>query len=167
MNDNTSQPGTSGPEQWEAFQKVWADTFNRMLQVGMTFTPESTPPEFIKQMRSSIFQAMAQSWEEFLRSPQFLDGMKQWMDSAIAFRKLHTETMTRIHEETRTPSSDDIDAVLVAMRRLEQRIVDRIEELVERLDKVSPRGNGKAAASSKPVAGGKSGETAAKAKGEK
>src|SRR6185369_3531466 len=70
MNDNTSQPGTSGPEQWEAFQKVWADTFNRMLQVGMTFTPESTPPEFIKQMRSSIFQAMAQSWEEFLRSPQ-------------------------------------------------------------------------------------------------
>ena len=57
MNDNSSQPG-NGPEQWEAFQKVWADTFNKMLKVGMTFSPESTPPEFMKQMRSSIFQAI-------------------------------------------------------------------------------------------------------------
>jgi hypothetical protein len=165
MSENASQ--STGPEQWEAFQKVWADTFNKMLQVGMTFSPESTPPEYLKQMRASIFQAMAQSWEEFLRSPQFLDGMKQWMESAIAFRKLNTDTMTRLHEEMRTPSSDDIDAVLVAMRHMEQRMLDRIEELAARLDKASPGGNGKPAAPRGAAAGRKQKKATAKSGGKK
>jgi hypothetical protein len=132
MNDDSSQ-SSQGPEQWAAFQKIWADTFNKMLQLGVTFSPESAPPEFVRQMRSSIFQAMAQSWDEFLRSPQFLDGMKQWMESAIAFRQMSNDVLSRAHESAQTPGRNDVDAILQAIRHLEQRLGDKIEEIESRL----------------------------------
>ena len=77
MNDETNKTDKTA-EQWAAFQKIWTDTFTRMMQLGFTFSPESAPPEFLRQIRSGIFQALTQSWDEFLRSPQFLEGMKQW-----------------------------------------------------------------------------------------
>jgi len=127
MSENPNK--TAGNEQWTAYQKIWTDTFNRMLQLGVTFTPESTPPEFLRQLRTSIFQAIAQSWDEFLRSPQFLDGMKQWMENAIAFRKLTNECLARAHDEAHTASAEDIGAVLVAMRHMEKRVLDRVDKL--------------------------------------
>lgn len=132
MNEDTSQFG-QGAEQWSAFQKIWSETFSRMLQLGVTFTPESAPPEFMRQMRSSVFQAMAQSWDEFLRTPQFLDGMKQWMESAIAFRQMSNDVLSRAHESMQTPGRNDVDAILQAIRHMEQRLNDRIEEVEAKL----------------------------------
>jgi hypothetical protein len=65
--------------------------------------------EFIRQMRSGIFQALGQSWEHFLRSPQFMEGMKQWMDNAMAFRKMSSDFFTKVRHETQTTSREDID----------------------------------------------------------
>ena len=45
-------------EQWAAFQQIWGETFSKMMQLGFTFSPESAPPEFMRQMRSGIFQAL-------------------------------------------------------------------------------------------------------------
>jgi hypothetical protein len=144
MNEDSSQ-STGGPEQWAAFQQIWSDTFNKMLQLGVTFSPESAPPEFVRQMRSSIFQAMAQSWDEFLRSPQFLDGMKQWMESAIAFRQMSNDVLTRAKESMQTVGRTDVDAILQAIRHMEQRLNDRIEEVESKLPQAAsakPRTNG-------------------------
>lgn len=149
MIDQTSQ-STSGPEQWGAFQKIWTDSFQKMLQLGMTFTPESTPPEFMRQMRASIFQAMAQSWDEFLRSPQFLDGMKQWMESAIAFRKLTNDQLTRMQHDMQSPARSDIDAVLVALRHLEQRIGSRLDAIEAQLEKAAKPSGGHGSTASPP-----------------
>ena len=87
MNDATDTSDKTA-EQWTAFQKIWMDSISKMTQLGFTFSPEAAPPDVLKQIRNGIFQALTQSWEQFLRSPQFLDGMKQWMESAISFRKM-------------------------------------------------------------------------------
>jgi hypothetical protein len=123
--------GSDGPEhlanQWAAFQKIWTESFTKMLQVGATFSPEGAPPEFARQLRSSILQAMARSWDEFLRSPQFLEGMKQWMDNAITFRKLSNDLLTRTRHEEQALAREDLDTVMLTVRHMETRILDRLE----------------------------------------
>src|SRR5262245_3038934 len=79
MEDNFAKT----TEQAAAFQKIWMESMSKLMQTAFTMTPNSPPPEVLRQIRGGIFQALAQSWEEFMRSPQFLEGMKQWMDSAI------------------------------------------------------------------------------------
>ena len=140
MNDKTNETKAGDPaEQWSAFQKIWTDTFTRMMQAGMTFSPESTPPEFMRQFRSGIFQALAQSWEEFLRSPQFLEGMKQWMDNAIAFRKMSNDFLTKVRHDGQATAREDIDALLLAVRHLETRVLDRVDDLAHKVDTLNKR----------------------------
>jgi len=83
-------------DQIAAFQKIWTESMSKMMQTAFTVGPNSPPPEILRQMRSGIFQALGQSWEEFMRSPEFLDGMKQWMENAIAFRKMSNDFMANM-----------------------------------------------------------------------
>lgn len=126
-------------QQLSAFQKIWMDTFTRLMQTAFASPPDAAPPELLRQMRSGIFQALAQSWDEYLRSPQFAEGMKQWMDSAIYYRKMTNDLLTRAHHETQDVARQDIDSVLLAVRHLEKRLLDRMEELSARIDEVKAK----------------------------
>lgn len=142
MNDNAKaggDNGAAGDAPWAAFQKVWSDTFQKMMQAGFTFSPESLPPEVARQIRSTLFQALAQSWDQFLRSPQFLEGTKQWMDSAIAFRKLTNEFLSRARHEAQATSRDDIDSIVLAVRQMETRVLERVQELAAQVEELQRR----------------------------
>ena len=142
MNEDSDDPNKTA-EQWADFQKIWTDTFSKMMQLGFTFSPEAAPPEFLGQIRSGIFQALSQSWDQFLRSPQFLEGMKQWMDNAVTFRKMSNDFFTKVRHETQGTARGDTDSVLLALQQLETRILDRVEELaaeVEQLKKPARSG---------------------------
>ena len=121
-------------EQLAAFQKIWMESLSKMMQAGFSFGPNAPPPELLKQMRSGIFEALAKTWEDYMRSPQFLEGMKQWMDGAIAFRKMTNDFMAKVRNEMQSPSRDDIDHVMIAVRHMEKRLLDRIEELAVRVN---------------------------------
>jgi hypothetical protein len=148
-------------EQFAAFQKIWTDSFSRMAQAACTFTPESAPPDVLKQIRQSIFQALSHSWDEFLRSPQFLEGMKQWMDQAVTFRKMSNDFLNKARHDTQQTSREDVDAIMLTVRHLETRILDRVEQLAKevsalnaRLDSVSgksPKATGAAPKRTKPA----------------
>ena len=127
------------------FFKHWQESFNRILQAAGTFTPDTLPPEMLRQIRSNMFQAMAKSWEEFLRSPQFLEGMKQMMDNAIAFRRLSSDFLTKARQEMQGTSRQDVDDMLLAMREMEARLTRRVDELAAQMDAKTPPQQGKAA----------------------
>lgn len=126
-------------EQAAAFQKIWMETFTKMAQAGFSFSPESTPPEFLRQMRSGIFQALAKSWEEFMRSPQFLDSMKTMMENAIAFRKMSNDLLTGAHHAVQGTARKDIDDLMQAIHHLETRVVNHVEDLSTRLDAIEAK----------------------------
>lgn len=136
--------------QFASYQKIWMETLSGMMQTAFTSAPDSAPPEILRQMRSGIFQALAQSWEEYLRSPQFGEGMKQWMDSAIFYRKMTNDLFTRARHETQDVARQDIDSVLMAVRHSEKRLLDRIEELSARLEALH-KSNGSVKADPSPA----------------
>ncbi len=129
QSTNGRDPCARTAEEAAAFQKIWLETMSRVGQAAFTITPNSPPPEILRQLRSGIFQALAASWDEFMRSPQFLEGTRQWMENAIAFRKLSNDFMTRVRAQMQSPSRGDIDSVMLAVRHMEKRLLDRIDQL--------------------------------------
>ncbi len=125
MSDNAKTTA----DQTAAFQKIWMESISKMLQTLFTFGPDSAPPEVVREIRSGIFQALGKSWEEFMRSPQFLDAMKQWMDNAVTFRKMYNDFMANVRDEMQATSRSDIDTIMLAVRHMERRILDRVEEV--------------------------------------
>ena len=124
-------------QQAAAFQKLWVDSATKIVQAAFTISPGSPPPEVVRQIRSGIFQALASSWEEFMRSPQFLESMKQWMENAITFRKMTTDFMARVRNEMQAPSREDVDTIMLNIRHLERRLLDRLDELETQVNALS------------------------------
>ena len=149
MSDNFEKT----TEQAAAFQKIWMESMSKIMQTAFTFGNNSPPPDVLKQIRSGIFQALAQSWEEFMRSPEFLESMKQWMDSAINFRKMTNDFMAKVRNEIQAPSRDDIDTVMLTVRHMEKRLLDRVEDLAEKIAQIDSRLNGHAGSALSKTAG--------------
>src|SRR5438045_1014850 len=61
MNENFEKTA----EQISAFQKIWTESITRMMQTAFATGSNSAPPEVLRQIRSGMLQALAQSWEEF------------------------------------------------------------------------------------------------------
>jgi flagellar capping protein FliD len=137
MNEQTE----NFSEQGAAFQKIWLESMSRLMQAAFTFSPNSTPPEVLREIRNGILRALGESWNEYMRSPQFQENMKQWMDNAMSFRQMTNEFMAKVHKETRTPTDEDIDAIQQNMRHLETRILDRLDALSKQVELMNHRGS--------------------------
>lgn len=126
-------------DQAAAFQKMWTESMSKLAQTAFTFTPETAPEETIQEIRRGIFKALAHSWEEFMRSPQFLESMKQWMDQAITFRSLTNDFLSKVRHESQEPTQRDIDSILQALRHLETRVLNRVEEVAEDVESLKAK----------------------------
>jgi hypothetical protein len=128
-----TEPFEKAGQDAAAFQKMCLDNFSKAIQAAFTFTPGSAPPEILRDIRTGIFRALSESWDEYMRSPQFLNTLKQWTDNAIAFRKVSDEILGRARNELQAPSRNDLDNVILAVRHLEKRLLDRLDELTLQL----------------------------------
>lgn len=146
MNDNHSE--TSEP-QAAAFQKLWAECVTKSIQAGMAFAAMPPTPDLLRQIRSDVFQSLAESWENFMRSPQFLDTMKQMMEQTIAMRKAANEFVGKARHEMQAPSREDLDAVMLFVRHMEKRLLDRLDDLSTQVDRLSRQAPAKPSARAK------------------
>lgn len=111
------------------FLKSWAESYSRILESACRFSPDTLPPELLRQIRTGLFEALAKSWEEFLRSPQFLAGMKEMLDNAVAFRQMTGDFFAKVRRETQGVNREDVDKILLAVHEMETRLTRRIDEL--------------------------------------
>lgn len=135
MNEQNQQ----AEQQGAAFLKLWIESFAKLGQAAFSFSPDAVPPELLRQVRTGMFRAMAQSWEEFLRSPQFMEGAKQMMDNALALRKLSTEFLTKARHELGGVAQEDVDGLVVAVHHLENRLMSRVDELTNQIAEMNRR----------------------------
>ena len=133
-------------EQAAAFQKLWLDSFGSMANVWAEYSPESPPPEEMRRMRSGMLKALSGAWDEFMRTPQFMEMMKVSLNGALDLRRMARDGMNKIHEQFETPTKEDLDSVLLAIRHVERRLLevlegvdDRVRNITERLDKLDER----------------------------
>lgn len=135
MNDGAERM----KEQADAFTNMWADFASKMAGAGFAFRPDAPPPDAARQMRDAMFQAMSKYCEDFMRSPEFLESMKQSLDGAIEFRKQLNDFLTQMHHETQSVSLQDMHGLFQAIEDLQTRVMERMDRIDERLDAMESR----------------------------
>ena len=129
MNDDMNK----GFDQVAAFQKLWADSFANMASVWSQFSPSSPPSDEMRKMRGGMLKVLAETWDEYMRTPQFMEMMKASLNGVLDLKRMARDGMNRVHEQFENPSKNDIDDVLLAIRHVERRLLDRLEGLDDRV----------------------------------
>ena len=120
-------------DQVAAFQKIWTDSFANMASVWSQFSPASPPSDEMRKMRGGMLKVLAETWDEYMRTPQFMEMMKASLNGALDLKRMARDGMNRVHEQFENPSKEDIDGVLMAIRNVERRLLDRLEGLDDRV----------------------------------
>jgi hypothetical protein len=120
-------------DQVAAFQKLWADSFANMASVWSQFSPGSPPTDEMRKMRGGMLKVLAETWDEYMRTPQFMEMMKASLNGVLDLKRMARDGMNRVHEQFENPSKNDIDDVLLAIRHVERRLLDRLEGLDDRV----------------------------------
>ena len=119
----------------EQMTRTWSELVAKMAANGAAGASSSdSAPQAARHVRNAMFGAMASAADEFMRSPQYLDLMKQSMDASITFRKQLNDWLAEAHHSTQGVARQDVDSVLVTLRRSERRILDRLEDLGKRIE---------------------------------
>jgi hypothetical protein len=142
MSDNMNRAF----DQVAAFQKLWLDSFANTASIWSQFSPSSPPSDELRKMRGGMLKVLAETWDEYMRTPQFKEKMKASLNGALDLKRMTRDGINRVHEQFENPSKEDIDDLLLAIRHVERRLLDRLEgldnrvaNLDEKIDKVDQR----------------------------
>ena len=135
-----------GFDQAAAFQKLWTDSFANMASVWSEFSPGFLLSDEMRKMPGGMLKVPAETWDEYMRTPQFMEMMKASLNGALDLKRIVRDGMNRAHEQFENPTKEDIDGVLLAIRHVERRLLDRLQglddrmaTLDEKIDKVDQR----------------------------
>ena len=118
---------------------LWTDFMSKLMAAGTSFSPDATPPEAAREIRAAVLQAWAEFWDRSMRTPEFLQGMQQSMAGAIEFRKQISDLLGQVQHELQSASRQDMDQLMRALRRVEQRVTDGMERLEDRFGELHKR----------------------------
>jgi hypothetical protein len=120
-------------DQVTAFQKLWTDSLANMASVWSQFSPGSPPTDEMRKMRGGMLKVLAETWDEYMRTPQFMEIMTASLNGMLDLKRMARDGMNRVHEQFENPTKNDIDDVLLAIRHVERRLLDRLEGLNDRV----------------------------------
>lgn len=119
----------------DAFSQFWGDFMSRMgvpLPNNGSTTPAGNTPAFnetAKHMQRIFFDAMAKYCDEYMRSEQFLNMMKQTMDRSLAMKQQIDQFLSQAQRGMQAPVKGDVDDMASLMRSFEERVLTRLERL--------------------------------------
>jgi hypothetical protein len=126
-------------DQVAAFQKLWLDSFADMASIWTQFSPSSPPSDELRKMRSGMLKVLAETWDEYMRTPQFMQLMKASLNGVLDLKRMARDGLNRVHDQFENTTKQDIDGVLMAVRHVERRILDRLEGIEERVTNLDDR----------------------------
>lgn len=117
----------------DPFTAFWQDFTNRMTAAGMQSAAGNPSIDAMNNIRRIFFDSFARHAEEFMRSEAFLKNMKQAMDAGLAWQQTLNETMQKGLAAAQMPSRADSDHLTMLVRGMEERIMNRLNDLSDRV----------------------------------
>ena len=134
----------------DPFGQMWTDFFSRMGTAGAAAMPpmpsSAASNEAVKQMQRVFFDALAKYFDDFMRSEQFLNMMKQTMDRSLAFKQQVDQFLTKLHHGTQSPTTSEMSDIAGILRHIEERLVRRMDALETKVAAVEEPGRTKGSA---------------------
>ncbi len=113
----------------DLFTRLWSEFAGKMMSSGMAFSPGNAAPEVSRDMRTAMFRAWSDYCDQYMRSPEFLEMMKQSLGASLEARKQLNDFLGRVQHEFQGASRQDVDQMMSTLQHLEQRIVDRLDDM--------------------------------------
>jgi hypothetical protein len=126
---------SSAPSGFDPFMQFWGEFVKKVSAAGAT-PPPQPPPDVLLQMRRAFLDAMAQQADQFMRSEAFLNALKQGMEASLAWQQGFNQMMQKGLASAQVPSRADSDHMVVFLRGMEERLLERIDELAARVDSI-------------------------------
>src|SRR5205823_2035061 len=123
----------------DAFSRMWLNFASEMSKAGVSFVPGQSPQAGAQEMRSALFRAMSEYCDQYMRSPQFQETMKQSLNGAIQLRKQFNDFLSNAQHEFMGAGRQDVDQLMLVMRHLEQRMVDGFERISSQVGSLQER----------------------------
>lgn len=118
----------------DPFTRFWTDFMGKLASTG--FTPPQPAPDVLKDIRRTFFDVLAEQADQFMRSEAFLNMMKQGVESGLAVQQTMSQFMQKGLQAAQMPSRADADHFVVLLRGMEDRIVERLDDLARRVDRL-------------------------------
>ena len=86
-----------------------------------------------------MFKAWSDYCEQFMRTPDFLNMMKQSLSASLEARKQLNDFLARTQHELQGASRQDADQIMASIQRMEERLADGMEDMTSRLQRLEGR----------------------------
>jgi hypothetical protein len=118
---------------------AWCDMLSKWAAPMRPFTPDGVPPEIGRELRSAQLKWWGDYWNRFLRSPEFLAAMKNWMATVTESRQQANDLLGEVQHAMQGATREDIDRLAQALRRHEENARLGTERIVRQLNRLSRR----------------------------
>ena len=116
----------------EAFSQFWSDFMGRAGAAGFAPQPPGSP-DAMKQMQRVFLDALAKYADDYMRSPAFLEQLKQTMDNAMAMKQQIDGFLASSLKAMHMPSREDTGYTIEMLHGLERRLGARLDAIEQRL----------------------------------
>jgi hypothetical protein len=137
MSDEDPQ-GDEGREENNLF-KAWSDMATKMMAAGWSAPPMTPPPDMGRQLRANYLGAWSEFFDRWMRSPEFLESMRQSLSGGVEVRKQLNEFFSRLQNAFQAVSRQDFDQLIERIRGLEGRVARDTQEILSRLEEIQAR----------------------------
>ncbi len=83
MSNTNGGPFDASQPVWQ----LWWDFLSKSAAAGLSFPPGGAVPDGARSARAGLFQAWADGWQQFMRSPEFLEGMAKAQAAGLQARQ--------------------------------------------------------------------------------
>jgi hypothetical protein len=123
----------------QAMSQAWMQMVGRMSSAATACSANCDPQEASQHVRNAALTLLTQFTDQFLRSPPFLQIMKQSLDSSVAMRQQLNDVLTQLHHSTQGVARADVDSLMRCVRESERRTLDRLEVVAGQLEQIAQR----------------------------
>jgi len=137
MPDNgTTRSGFDPADLLTAFWTQWMEQSSRGTQALLEAMQEVGDP--IKQ-RQRWLDATAESLENFMRTPVFLEAMKQQLKAITDLKTMQDQVIKGTARQLGMPLADDITGLFERLNSVEKTILKRLGDIDSRLQAVEAK----------------------------
>ena len=134
MSDATTPPDDGG---MAGAMRLWFDMASQLTNTCQSLAAAGVSPETARQGRADLYRIWGDYWERFLRSTMFLDAEHRGMAQGLDFQKQMREQLGRLHHELQLANSQDVDQLLIGVRRIREDMSEHFEDLEARIAKLA------------------------------
>ncbi len=133
-----SEETNTGPKGPPDLMRVWLEMAQCATEASQAWATAASPEGF-RQNRADLYKVWSDYWEQFLRSAPFLENQQRAMQGSLQWRKQIREQLEQWNHGLQLATSQDIDRLMLALRRLGEDVDEQFQQLHDRLNDLSTR----------------------------